>query len=1078
MQAPDQGIQTEMPASGAELGQIDRRTVRRRLVQSTLFPLKPRENKEENCKQKEVNNCVEVDDQEDEDEEYCGSQGKRKKTQNERKKKKQEQLPRKSRKVAANGRTTPIKPMIQRDSPGVESPQPLKEKQKVSRRNGRINGFTGPCLEKVPTSPLEHTHVSQPIPDLRLEAKLSAEESSRLFAGREMHPLFSQWKVGKSNPENYDPESNCGMTIGKDKHFNFGPIHVFEDIKDNLGSVDWSDWNFCDGTFSKTICRETTRSSLFDDFVGSLCFDEIHEDLRASKLGFISHDVGCINSIVEENAVLQERMKSYLNRSSQPENSLWTCKYQPEKAMQVCGVDDSSDGESDSEYMEEASVLKNVLLVTGPVGSGKSAAIYACAKEQGFNVIEVNASDWRNGALVKEKFGEAVESHWLIRRQETPFSSQSKRSAEPSALSIDGAAMQEFENGVIELIAIPDDEDCTRAFEIQKEFDFGDGAIDSDHGKISTLILFEEVDATLCEDRGFVSTIQLLANTGKRPMILTANSENPILPHNLVREEVLFRMPSLRELLFHVNMVCAAEKAEIQPHIIGQYIQYCKCDIRKLLMHLQFWCQGKGIVRDRKLKQLYKPLLFDVEAGHRVLPKLIPWGLHSQLAEAVEREIAKSLSKMVENHSVSAVPMEETDNCSMENDLNGRDGVRITMEAKKEEILRRNRFADDNEDLIAPVVNACKVSSSSGSPVAFSRRIARSRTWTVLSSCSEDEVSNKNLISLPRDCVKDDGDELISEVDSQFLIHHPALDDSLCLSVDLLPNAEEAEMEKQQQCSERTINDECQSVGISCVPESTIIPETEVNDGIELPSTADQTEAISPVVVGSSNKVIFAVDEVSKCALGIDLNLPCVEMGDSFSGEEDSVNCARDYPVMDECSRIDFCRGGKSLKKCRSRSVVSSVQETWNELRLSDLRLDSTLEHKDASQMVELAYRMSSLISDADMLLSSCQSPTSDDLDERVDVSEEAFYFSWHNQHVRMASDVAEHGYCLHATEAAALASKIGIEDRVDLAGEMLVSTSSANDLGKYLRTDSRSQTSFAGGNLKVESSVPDLSFR
>ena len=40
-----------------------------------------------------------------------------------------------------------------------------------------------------------------------------------------------------------------------------------------------------------------------------------------------------------------------------------------------------------------------------------------------------------------------------------------------------------------------------------------------------TLILFEDVDADLCEDRGFISTIQQLAETAKRPMILTSNSK-------------------------------------------------------------------------------------------------------------------------------------------------------------------------------------------------------------------------------------------------------------------------------------------------------------------------------------------------------------------------------------------------------------------------------------------------------------------------------------------------------------------------------------------------------------------------
>lgn len=43
--------------------------------------------------------------------------------------------------------------------------------------------------------------------------------------------------------------------------------------------------------------------------------------------------------------------------------------------------------------------------------------------------------------------------------------------------------------------------------------------------EVKTLILFEDVDATLCEDHGFITTIHQLAETAKRPMILTSNSK-------------------------------------------------------------------------------------------------------------------------------------------------------------------------------------------------------------------------------------------------------------------------------------------------------------------------------------------------------------------------------------------------------------------------------------------------------------------------------------------------------------------------------------------------------------------------
>ena len=60
--------------------------------------------------------------------------------------------------------------------------------------------------------------------------------------------------------------------------------------------------------------------------------------------------------------------------------------------------------------------MKNVLLLIGLVGCGKLAALYACAKEQVFDVIEVNAYEFRSGELVKQKFGEVMESHGLNKR--------------------------------------------------------------------------------------------------------------------------------------------------------------------------------------------------------------------------------------------------------------------------------------------------------------------------------------------------------------------------------------------------------------------------------------------------------------------------------------------------------------------------------------------------------------------------------------------------------------------------------------------------------------------------------------
>ena len=77
---------------------------------------------------------------------------------------------------------------------------------------------------------------------------------------------------------------------------------------------------------------------------------------------------------------------------------------------------------------------------------------------------------------------------------------------------------------------------------------------------------------------------------------------------------------------------------------------------------------------------------------------------------------------------------------------------------------------------------------------------------------------------------------------------------------------------------------------------------------------------------------------------------------------------------MDECSRMDCSRGVKSKNKPRSSGLLDSIQDTWRRIRgcHTDLRQYVTPEQKDASRVLKLAYGMSNLISEADILLGDC----------------------------------------------------------------------------------------------------------
>jgi len=58
---------------------------------------------------------------------------------------------------------------------------------------------------------------------------------------------------------------------------------------------------------------------------------------------------------------------------------------------------------------DEAAVT-NVMVVTGPTGAGKTAAVHACASELGYRVLEVHAGMLRSGAAVKKELSEATKS--------------------------------------------------------------------------------------------------------------------------------------------------------------------------------------------------------------------------------------------------------------------------------------------------------------------------------------------------------------------------------------------------------------------------------------------------------------------------------------------------------------------------------------------------------------------------------------------------------------------------------------------------------------------------------------------
>jgi len=204
---------------------------------------------------------------------------------------------------------------------------------------------------------------------------------------------------------------------------------------------------------------------------------------------------------------------------------LWVEKYRPQKISDVIGNEEAK--ASFIEWLRNKRRTKKAVLLYGPPGVGKTALVNAAAKEFGFILIEMNASDTRTEKAINKVAGRATSFVALDK-----FSTESKGS----------------------------------------------------------LLFLDEVDGIAGnEDRGGVSAIVKIVEEARTPIVMAANDPDLDKLRPLKKVCTLIRFQQVRTplIIAMLRKICSKEHIEAEFEALEKIAENCRGDVRSAINDLQ-----------------------------------------------------------------------------------------------------------------------------------------------------------------------------------------------------------------------------------------------------------------------------------------------------------------------------------------------------------------------------------------------------------------------------------------------------------------------------------------------------------
>ncbi|KAL1878578.1 hypothetical protein VTK73DRAFT_7756 [Phialemonium thermophilum] len=237
--------------------------------------------------------------------------------------------------------------------------------------------------------------------------------------------------------------------------------------------------------------------------------------------------------------------------------------------------------------------LANTVVISGPHGSGKTAAVYAVAKELGFEVFEINSGSRRSGKDVLERIGDMTQNH-LVSNQHSSVPGSGEDAAD--AIQEDDIA-KEIKAGKQQTMG--SFFSSKRASHLQKPTT---GVLagaahttakkDVPKGQKQSLILLDEADILYEEDKQFWTTVTNLIAQSKRPFVMTCNDEALLPLQNLTLHGIFrFSHPPIDLAVDRLVLIAANEGHALRRVAVEALYESRNRDLRAATMDLNYWCQ-------------------------------------------------------------------------------------------------------------------------------------------------------------------------------------------------------------------------------------------------------------------------------------------------------------------------------------------------------------------------------------------------------------------------------------------------------------------------------------------------------